>query len=73
MAGKDRGPVVDQRSLNGSFFRSPPIRRYLGGEGAAFLFCLWGQTPSSRIPVCNYTPQKTFIPLLFTGRDERET
>lgn len=36
------------------------------------VFCLWRQTPSSRIFLCNYTPQKTFIPLFFTERDERQ-
>lgn len=69
MAGKDKGPVVDQRQLNVSF-RSPSIKRYLGEEG--LLFCLWRQTPSSRMSLCNYTPQKTFIPLFLTERDERQ-
>lgn len=53
-------------------FRSPLIKRYLKGEGGVLFFCLWRQTPASRMSLCNYTPQKTFIPLLFTDRDERQ-
>lgn len=35
VSGKDKGPVVDKRSP----FRSPPIKRYLGGEGGCFFVC----------------------------------
>lgn len=74
-----------------SLFKSPPIRRYLGGRRGGgvqggggggggiggvgdtlfFFFVCRRRTPSSRISPCNYTPPKTFIPLLFTERDER--
>lgn len=69
-SGEDKVPVVDQRQFNVAFFRSFSIRRYLVGEGVAF--CLWRQTPSSRMSLCNYMPQKTVIPCLFMGRDERQ-
>lgn len=71
MAGKDKGLVVDQRLLKVSTYQEV-VRGGVGVGVVGGVFCLWRQAPSSRIFLCNYTPQKTFIPLFFTEREMKD-